>query len=81
MLQLIYYINIKFQSYQDIFVAQERHRIKRKSNDSESRDMTQNETKFNSRGRPATEDGEKSWRKLNFNASAERNEGVIHSDI
>ena len=71
MLQLIYYINVKFQMYQDIFVAQERHRIKRKSNDSENLEnlqMKQNRTKL--------EEEERYKRKQKFTSSAEKNEGI-----
>ena len=83
MLQMIYYINIKFQTYQDIFVAQERNRIKRKSNDSENIDMSEkkeNKTKLEGPGeleaRPEGKGREEKYgRKDKYNAGAGRNEG------
>ena len=83
MLQLIYYTNIKFQTYQDIYVAQERHRIKRKSNESENienKKMEQKRTKLAGPSQthgPSTthEEYETYKRKPNFNASAEKKEG------
>ena len=88
MLQLIYYTNIKFQTYQDIYVAQERHRVKRKSNESENienKKMEQKSTKLvglsQTPGPSRThEEYEPNKRKPNFNASAEKHEGLSESN-
>ena len=88
MLQLIYYTNIKFQTYQDIYVAQERHRIKRKSNESENienKKMEQKRTKLAGPGQtpePSKTDGESETykRKPKINASAEKDEGISESN-
>ena len=87
MLQLIYYTNIKFQTYQDIFVAQERHRLKRKTNESENienKKMEQKKTKLaglstSSQTPGPSETGDKFEtfkEKPNFNSSAEKTEGL-----
>ena len=88
MLQLIYYTNIKFQTYQDIYVAQERHRIKRKSNESENienKKMEQKRTRLAGPGQtpePSKTDGESETykRKPKINASAEKDEGISESN-
>ena len=87
MLQLIYYTNIKFRTYQDIFVAQERHRLKRKTNESENienKKMEQKKTKLaglstSSQTPGPSETGDKFEtfkEKPNFNSSAEKTEGL-----
>ena len=76
-------MNIKFQTYQDIIVAQERNRIKRKSNDSENIEilqMKENKMKLEVRdeqeAKPeANEREERYKRKQKYNTSAENNEG------
>ena len=85
MLQLIYYTNIKFQTYQDIYVAQERPRIKRKSNESEkieNNKMEQKRTKLTGETPvPSETDGEFETYKRKPNASAEKNEGFSKNKI
>ena len=86
---MIYYINIKFQTYQDIFVAQERNRIKRKSNDSENIEMSEkkeNKTKLEGPGeleaRPEGKGREEKYgRKDKYNAGAGRNEGFNETSL
>ena len=88
MLQLIYYTNIKFRTYQDIYVAQERHRIKRKTNESENienKKMEQKRSKLADFGQTSgplstDEEPESYKRKPSFNSSAEKNEGLSDSN-